>query len=81
MMMYTGAGIFFAIAAIILFFLSFIQFRERGFILNNAYIWASKKERKEMDANQEAKRPHYRQSGYTFCFLEFPLQPTRYIAF
>lgn len=69
MMMHTGADIFFIVSAIILFFLSFVQFREKGFLLNNSYIWASKKEREEMDANKEAKRPHYRQSGYIFMLL------------
>ena len=67
--MNTGTGIFFAVLAIILFVLSFLQFREKGFLLNNAYIWVSKKEREQMDVNKEAKRPHYRQSGYTFLFL------------
>ena len=68
-MMHTGTGIFFSVSAIILFVLSFLQFREKGFLLNNAYIWASKKERKKMNANKETKRPHYRQSGYTFLLL------------
>ena len=67
--MHTGVGIFFAVSAIILFVLSFLQFREKGFLLNNAYIWASKKEREQMDANNEEKRPHYCQSGYTFLLL------------
>ena len=69
MMMHTGAGIFFAVLAIIFFVLSFLQVREKGFLLNNAYIWASKKERESMDTNKEEKRPHYRQSGCTFLLL------------
>ena len=57
------------ILAIILFVLSSLQFRQKGFLLNNAYIWASKKEREKMDNNDEIKRPHYRQSAYTFLLL------------
>ncbi len=40
------------------------QFKEKGFLFNNAYIWASKQEREKMD-----KKPHYRQSGIVFAFL------------
>ncbi len=45
-------------------FLSARHFAEKGFLLNNAYIWASEKERESMD-----KKPHYRQSAIVFCFL------------
>lgn len=38
--------------------LSVRHFMQRGFLLNNAYLYASKEERARMD-----KRPHYRQSG------------------
>ena len=44
--------------------ISFFQFREKGFLFNNAYIYASKQERETMD-----KKPHYRQSGIVFAFL------------
>lgn len=44
--------------------MSWFQFREKGFLFNNAYIYASKKERKTMD-----KTPHYRQSGVVFFLL------------
>ena len=37
---------------------------EKGFLFNNAYIWASKEERKKMD-----KSPYYRQSAIVFCLL------------
>ncbi len=62
-------GVFFVISAIILFIISVLQFKEKGVLLNNAYIWASPKEREKMDANKEMKRPHYHQSGYVFLFL------------
>lgn len=44
--------------------ISFFQFQEKGFLFNNAYIYASKQERETMD-----KKPHYRQSGIVFAFL------------
>lgn len=40
------------------------QFVEKGFLFNNAYLWASKEERASMD-----KKPHYRQSAIVFCLL------------
>ncbi len=40
------------------------SFSERGFLLNNAYLYASEEERKTMD-----KRPYYRQSAFVFCIL------------
>lgn len=46
------------------FVISYFQFREKGFLFNNAYIWASPKERKTMD-----KKPHYRQSGIVFALV------------
>ena len=50
--------------AIGLFILSFRSFKEKGFLFNNAYIWASKRERDTMD-----KKPHYRQSAIVFLLL------------
>lgn len=35
--------------------ISFFQFRNKGFLFNNSYIYASKQERETMD-----KKPHYR---------------------
>lgn len=59
------------IVAIIVFVLAGItafigvrHFAEKGFLFNNAYIWASKEEREKMD-----KSPHYRQSAIVFCLL------------
>lgn len=50
--------------AILCFVFSYLQFHEKGFLFNNAYIYASKKEREKMD-----KRPHYKQSGVIFLLL------------
>ena len=44
--------------------LSVRHFMEKGFLLNNAYLYASKKERKAMN-----KKPYYRQSAIVFCLL------------
>ena len=57
------AIIAFVLAAITAF-ISVRQFKEKGFLFNNAYIWASKTERERMD-----KRPYYRQSAIVFCLL------------
>lgn len=53
-------GLLAAVCAVI----SVMQFKERGFLFNNAYIWASKQERETMD-----KAPHYRQSGIAFALI------------
>lgn len=47
-----------------LFLLSFRSFREKGFLFNNAYIYASKQERERMN-----KKPYYRQSAVVFLLL------------
>lgn len=47
-----------------LFCLGIRHFMERGFLLNNAYIYASQKERQTMD-----KKPYYKQSAIVFCLL------------
>ena len=52
------------IMSIACFVLSYLQFNEKGFLFNNAYIYASKQEREVMD-----KKPHYRQSGIVFLML------------
>ena len=64
-----ATGVFNVILAIILLIISALQFQEKGFLLNNSYIWASKKEREKMNADKEMKRLHYRQSGYVFLLL------------
>ncbi|MCR4660550.1 MAG: DUF3784 domain-containing protein [Clostridia bacterium] len=52
------------INALILIILSILHFAEKGFLLNNAYIYASKNEREKMN-----KKPYYRQSAISFCIL------------
>ena len=37
---------------------------QKGFLLNNAYIYASKKDREKMD-----KRPYYKQTGIVFILI------------
>ena len=46
--------------------ISFFQFRNKGFLFNNSYIYASKQERETMD-----KKPHYRQSGIVLALLSY----------
>ena len=46
------------------FVISFFQFKQKGFLFNNAYIYASEKEREMMD-----KKPHYIQTGVIFIFI------------
>jgi len=43
------------------FVISGCSFREKGFLFNNAYIYASKQERESMN-----KKPYYRQSAVVF---------------
>lgn len=57
------AIVFFAVAGLLLLF-GIRSFMERGFLLNNAYIYATKEERKTMN-----KKPYYRQSAIVFCLL------------
>ncbi len=44
--------------------ISVLQFCEKGFLFNNAYVYASKEERAKMN-----KKPHYRQSAIVFALL------------
>ncbi len=46
------------------FFMSIRSFKEKGFLFNNAYIYASEQERDAMN-----KKPYYRQSGVVFLLL------------
>jgi len=64
-----GTGILITAIAVFLlagglFFLGIRQLLERGYLLNNAWIYASAKEREAMN-----KKPYYRQSGIVFCLL------------
>lgn len=60
---YIIAGILFAIAAFA-FWMSIRSFAERGFLFNNAYLFASQKERERMK-----KGPYYRQLAIVFLLL------------
>ena len=53
----------FLIAGVLLL-LGIRSFFERGFLLNNAYLYASEEERKTMD-----KKPYYQQSAIVFWAL------------
>ena len=46
------------------FFMSIRSFKEKGFLFNNAYIYASEQERETMN-----KKPYYRQSGVVFLLI------------
>ena len=59
----VAASILFAVS-VFLFFVSVRSFMEKGFLFNNAYIYASKQEREKMN-----KKPHYRQSAIVFLLL------------
>lgn len=50
------------VLAITFSIISIAQFREKGFLFTNAYIWASKPEREAMN-----KKPYYRHSGIAFA--------------
>lgn len=50
--------------SLLVFVLSIRSFLEKGFLLNNAYLYASKKQREEMD-----KKPYYRQSAVIFFMI------------
>lgn len=52
------------IISAVCFVISFLQFNEKGFLFNNAYIGASKQEKETMD-----KKPHYKQSGIVFALI------------
>ncbi len=59
------------IAAIVVFLISFVSFiisirsfKKKGFLFNNAYIFASDQERKKMN-----KVPYYCQSGVVFLLI------------
>ena len=43
------------ILAIVFLVISILQFKEKGFLFNNAYIWADKQEREKLN-----KKHHYR---------------------
>lgn len=52
------------VLAIISLIISVMSFKEKGFLFNNAYIWASKQERETMN-----KKPYYRQTAVVFTMI------------
>ena len=58
----TAIAVF--VLAGVLFFLGIRQLLECGYLLNNAWIYATEKEREKLN-----KKPYYRQSGIVFCLL------------
>ena len=53
-----------AALATVCFVLSWRQFREKGFLLNNAYLYASKKDRAQVE-----KKPYYRQTAIALALV------------
>lgn len=56
--------IIFLTVSIISFVIGILQLNQKGFLLNNAYIFASKEERKKTNY-----KPYYIQSGVVFCLI------------
>ena len=52
------------IVSVLLFFVSIRSFLEKGYLFNNAYIYASKKERETMN-----KKHYYRQTAVIFSMM------------
>lgn len=57
-------GIVVFILSLIAFVISILSFMQKGFMFNNAYIYATKEERENMN-----KRPYYRQTAITFLLI------------
>jgi Ca2+/Na+ antiporter len=53
-----------AVLSVITAWISYRQFNQKGMVFNNAYIYASKKQRETIDF-----RPYYRQSGIVFALI------------
>ncbi len=58
------AAIVLGVIAIVCFICSYLQFKEKGFLFNNAYIFASEQEKETMD-----KKTRYKQSGVIFVLI------------
>lgn len=50
--------------SIVSFIISICSFKEKGLLLNNAYLFVSEAERRKMN-----KKPYYRQTAIVFCLL------------
>ena len=57
-------AIILGVIVIVCFVVSYLHFSEKGFLFNNAYIYASQQERATMD-----KTTHYRQTAIGFIML------------
>lgn len=58
------AAIILFLVSVFAFIMSIRSFLEKGFLFNNAYLYASKYERETMN-----KKPHYRQSAIVFLSI------------
>jgi len=59
-----AVAIILLIVSVLLFIVSIRSFLEKGYLFNNAYIYASKKERETMD-----KTRYYRQTAVIFSMM------------
>lgn len=57
-------GIILLVLSVVLFGISIRSFMQKGFLLNNSYIYASKEEREKLD-----KKPYYRQTAIVFMLI------------
>lgn len=57
-------AIFVGVLAMVCWVIAILQFMEKGFCMNNAYIFARKQEREHMN-----KKPYYRQTGIVFALI------------
>ena len=62
--METALAVILGIAAAGAFLAAAFSFKEKGVLLNNAWLYASKEERERMD-----KTPYYRQTGVVFLLI------------
>ncbi len=63
-MLQTVIAITLGIISLVCFVLGYRQLKEKGALLNNAYLYASEAEREKMN-----KKPYYRQSGIIFILI------------
>ena len=66
--MIVPAIIMFAISLLCIF-IGVRQLAGKGHLFNNAWIWASDTERRELDEHKALKMAYYRQSGTVFLIL------------
>ena len=60
----TIGAIILGIISLVCLFFGYRQLKEKGFLFNNAYLYATEEERRKMN-----KKPHYRQSGIIFILI------------